>query len=221
MTKEENIAPDSKGENDDMNSKELVEGFEQETIAERKVRERRTGIQSIQQFLLGNIEELTDKEEELFERYKWIQMVRTKMDRMGFVEGYCNKFRVSSATAARDLAISNKLFGDQFAKEKEGLRAMWIERVDAAFAIAVENEDVKGMNEASKIAARLLGNPDKEQFIPDREQLGNNLYIFAPSKQLESSMMMVAELLKGKGRLDLSKFPVENAEIEEINPNEI
>jgi hypothetical protein len=213
LAEENDFAPDPKGENDN-NS---MEGFEQETVQERKVRERRTGIQSIQQYLLGNIEELTDKEEELFDRYKWIQMVRTKMDRAGFMAGYCERYGVSVATAARDLAISNKLFGDQFAKEKEGLRAMWIERADVAYAIAAENEDVKGMNEASKIAARLLGNPDKEQFIPDREQLGNNLYIFAPSKELERSMMMVAELLKGKGRLDLSKFPVQDAEIIEEN----
>lgn len=189
-----------------------------ESPAERKVRERRSAIDAIKQFMLGNLEELTDKENQLFMRYKWIQMARTTSSRSKFIDAYCMEFEVSDATAARDLAISNRLFGDQLAKEKEGLRALWLERVDEAYAKAVENEDLKAMNEASKIAARLLGNPDKEQFIPDKEQLGNNLYIFAPSKELEKGMLMVVEMMKKQGRLDLSKFPVEDAEIVEETP---
>jgi hypothetical protein len=193
---------------------ELVE----ETIGERKVRQRRTAIESIKQYMMGNLEELSDTEAEIFHRYKWIQLTRTTMNRGQFSEAYCAEFGVSAGTAARDLALSNQLFGDQLSKEKEALRAMWLERADYTYSLAVERGDEKAMIAANAIASRLLGSPDKDVFIPDREQLGNNLYIFAPTKETERGMALVAEMLKKSGRLDLSKFPIEDAEIVEDNP---
>jgi hypothetical protein len=183
-----------------------------------RVRERRTSLQNIKMFLLGDVEELSAKDSEIHERLEWISLNRTVMRRQKLIKKYCEKFSVREGTALRDMNLATQLYGDVMTRQKEGLRALWIDRMDATYIKAMKEKDLKAATAAAAVSARLLGNPDKEVFIPNEDEIGNNLYVFAVSAGMEKNMADIAEMLKKTGKFDLSKMPVEDAEYEPLTP---
>jgi hypothetical protein len=91
--------------------------------------------------------------------------------------------------------------------------------MDATYTRAVKEGDLKAETAAAAVAARLLGNPDKEVFVPAEDEIGNNLYVFAVSAGMEKNMADIAEMLKKTGKFDLSKMPVEDAEFQDLTSN--
>jgi hypothetical protein len=184
-----------------------------------RLRERRSATEAIRQFMLGNVEELTAKERDLFDRYQTIQLLRVNMTRAKCIEEYCYRYQVSMATAERDLVLSKQLFGDLLARKKEGLRALWLDRAEEVYMKAYAEDDLGNMNKAIAVASKLIGSPDKEQFIPDPDVLGNNLFVFGGSKALESGILSIVEVMRQGGKLDLSKTPMpEYADFEDCPP---
>ena len=183
-----------------------------------RVRERRTSLQNIKLYLLGDIEELTAKDSEIHARLEWISLNRTVMSRQKLIKKYCAQFNVKEGTALRDMNLSLQLYGDVMQKQKEGLRNLWLDRAEKTYLKAVKKSDLKAQTAASAVAARLLGNPDKDVFIPEADEIGNNIYVFAVSASMEKNMADIAEMLKKTGKFDLSKMPVEDAEFEPLTP---
>lgn len=181
-----------------------------------KVRNRRSTLEAIRQYLLGNLDALTEKEEQVYERLLTVQVMRKFASTSTVLKRYRERFQVSEVTAMKDLRTAKQLFGDLNASMKEGLRSLWLDRADETWLLAAQQKDSKAMATAAAVAARLLGNPDKETFIPDQSQLGNNIFIFGGSAKLENSVLQLVEGIKQSGRIDLSKFPIENAEYEDI-----
>ena len=187
-------------------------------MVNERVRARRSAMQAIRDFLLGNIEELTPREKDIYARYQYVQLMRMNTSQEVFIEAYCEKFGVSAYTAHQDELASQQLFGDLSAKTKDALRKLWLDRAEAVYLKASADGDVGNMVKAIATAAKLIGNPDKDSFIPDKEMLGNNLFVFGGSAQLDKSMMQLVEGLKNSGKINLADFPLvsEKAEFEQI-----
>ena len=166
-------------------------------------------------FLLGDIEELSPKDAEIHERLEWIGLNLRVMGREKLIKKYNERFDKKAGTAQRDINLTKQLYADVFTKQKEGIRALWEERMEYTYHKATKAKDHKAATAAGAVAARLLGNPDKETFVPDADEIGNNLYIFAMSPTMERNVAEIAEILKKSGRFDLSKMPAEDAEFTE------
>lgn len=183
-----------------------------------RVRERRTSLQNIKIFLLGDVDELSAKDSDIHARLEWLSLNRTVMRRQKLIKKYCEKFNVREGTALRDMNTALQLYGDVMQKQKEGIRALWLDRMEVTYLKAVKEGDLKAETAAAAVAAKMLGNPDKEVFVPDADEIGNNLYVFAVSAGMEKNMADIAEMLKKTGKFDLSKMPVEDAEFQDITP---
>ena len=187
--------------------------MENKVINAERTRNRRTAVQAIKDYLLGNLSELTNKEKDILERLRFIQLHQVTASEGVMIEEYCAKYGVSEHTAHQDMLTSMQLFGSLSQKTIEGKRFLWHQRLEELYMKAYAQGDYAT---AAKIAAtipKLLGNPDKENFAPDMEVLGNNLFIVAADKRLQNGMIQLIEGIKHTGQIDFSKFPVQDAEI--------
>ena len=153
-------------------------------------------------------------------------------DRMSFAYATLGKYKsitqvkdllvrekgVSEAQAYRDINASINLFGDILKSSKEGHRYIVYEYAQKAFRIALDKEDVKGMNAAVANMTKLMGLDKIDPDMPDFGKLKQSVYalVLAP----ESQKQIDGLISTAQGSLDLStliKPSISDAEILEEN----
>lgn len=185
-------------------------------------RNKSTDKQVIQDFFSDRIAEkdLTDHQMERVKRVRLcVSMLLAGKPNTEVVQKMKKEFPISDATAYIDLRITQHVFGSIMKGNKEMYRAMAIEMALADRQAAIEEDDIKGRNAATRNFIEAAGLKRDDPDMPDFSKLQPSLIVTMLPPGMEQK---IDQLLQG-GVVNLNDLPgptpvTEDIEHEEINP---
>lgn len=109
-------------------------------------------------------EQLADDEKKLLDRWNFADnLIRTYQDSRTIIEMIMAKFKISEATAYRDLAYAKRFFGSINIGDKDYYRSIYAEQLEEYAKQAASKMDYKTATAAIKEAAEIRGLKDGDE----------------------------------------------------------
>ena len=173
-----------------------------------------TDYQRLNEYFTGSVDEedLTYHQQQRLERvnhcYRMLNKMRPSIE---IVKKLCKQHGIHTATAWRDLDMTQKIFGDLRAPNKAMKRAIAEKMALDAYRIAAKAKSVKDMVAAGKLYVDATGCAIEDPEMPEFDKLQPNVYAIILPPEAEK---MMAQLLSTPGPTNLSKIYTDAESIE-------
>lgn len=173
--------------------------------------------QRIQAHFLDDKIVLTDKENELYARMKFVfaLRLRNKYSKQQAVNKTVEEFGVSPATAYRDYAAACALYGDLDDVDQRGEKMVLREERWFLYQNAIKERNWEAANKILDSYERLFDFTDKSGDI-EPDKIASHIYHMKISKKLEKAVLKKLE----KGVVDLNEVGVEDIDFEELTEDD-